>query len=289
MGVTPKLQGRLERWRGRINNRVEKMNRVFGRESSLAVTSRTKPAQPQSFPHLRAIDLSTLQALFDLAPDVAFFVKDSDGRYVAVNQSLLSRHGLRHPSDAIGKRPIEICPGDFGRIPTEQDQRVLRTGKPLVEHLELQWYRPREPVWCLTTKLPLRDESGSTTGIIGFSRDVRTPMRTDDIPLAFAEAIAAFEDRPAEPCTPAILAERSQLSASQFAKLTRRVFGLTPSQFIVKTRITVGSRLLRESVKPIAEIAQLCGYHDQSAFTRSFRAATGLSPLEYRRREQAVG
>lgn len=251
--------------------------------------SRTNLPRP-ALPHeLRSIDLGTLQALFDLAPDVAFFVKDSHGRYVTVNQSLLSRHGLRKPSDAIGKLPIEICPGDFGRIPTEQDRRVLRTGKPLVDHLELQWYRPGEPVWCLTTKLPLRGDGGRTTGIIGFSRDVRRPVRTDDIPLAFAEVIAEFEEDPSVLCSPATLAERSRLSAPQFAKLTRRVFGLTPSQFIVKTRITAGSRLLRETNKQVAEIAQLCGYHDQSAFTRAFRAASGLTPLEYRCREQSPG
>lgn len=244
---------------------------------------------PVQSPDLRSIDLDTLQALFDLAPEVAFFVKDSGGRYVAVNKSLLSRHGLRQPSDAIGKRPIEICPGDFGRIPTEQDQRVLCTGKPLVEHLELQWHRPSEPVWCLTTKFPLRDGAGKTIGIIGFSRDVRAPGQTDDIPLAFAKVITEFEENPAEHCSPATLAERSRLSPSQFAKLTRRIFGLTPSQFILKIRISAGSRLLRETAKPIAEIAQRCGYHDQSAFTRAFRAATGLSPLEYRRQERAIG
>lgn len=259
---------------------------VLVSNSSRTVKPRTKPPVSNVSRDLRSIDLGTLQSLFDLAPDVAFFVKDSDGRYVAVNRSLLSRHGLRHASDAIGKRPIEICPGDFGRIPTDQDQQVLSTGKPLVEHLELQWYRPREPVWCLTTKLPLRDDAGNTTGIIGFSRDVRAPVQTDEIPLAFAEVIADFEEDPSEPCTPATLAARSRLSPSQVAKLTRRIFGLTPSQFLVKTRITVGSHLLRETVKPIAEIAQRCGYQDQSAFTRSFRAATGLSPLEYRRREQ---
>lgn len=237
-------------------------------------------------PGLRSIDLGTLQTLFDLAPDVAFFVKDADGRYVAVNQSLLSRHGLRERSDAVGKRPADICPGDFGRIPTEQDQRVLRTGKPLVEHLELQWYRPREPVWCLTTKIPLQDDGGRITGIIGFSRDVRTPVQTDEIPLAFAEALADFESDPSMECSPAALAQRSRLSPSQLAKLTRRIFGLTPSQFIVKTRITAGSRWLCDTDRSVAEIAQRCGYQDQSAFTRAFRTTTGLTPLEYRRREQ---
>lgn len=248
--------------------------------------SRTKPTQPALSHDLQSVDLRTLQSLFDLAPDVAFFVKDLDGRYISVNQSLLSRHGLRQLSDAIGKRPVEICPGDFGRIPTEQDLRVLRTGKPLVEHLELQWHRPREPVWCLTTKLPLRDDAGRTTGIIGFSRDVRTPVQTDDIPQAFAEVITEFEEELSLDCSPAILAERSHLSSSQFARLTRRIFGLTPSQFIVKTRISAGSRWLRDTDQSVAEIAQRCGYRDQSAFTRAFRTTTGLTPLEYRRRER---
>lgn len=236
---------------------------------------------------VRSIDLRTLQALFDLAPDVAFFVKDSLGKYVAVNQSLLARHGLRAPSDAVGKRPIDICSGEFGRIPTQQDQQVLRTGKPLVEHLELQWDRPRKPVWCLTTKLPLLDLKGNTIGIIGFSRDVRAPVRTEDIPLAFARVVAEFEEDPSVACSPTTLATRARLSLSQFAKMTRRVFGLTPSQFIMKTRISAGSRWLRETGQSMAVIAQRCGYHDQSAFSRAFRAATGLTPLQYRQREQS--
>lgn len=249
---------------------------------------RTIPTSLAVLADLRAIDLATLQALFDLTADVAFFVKDAQGRYVAVNQSLLFRHGLRRHSEALGKRPVDICPGDLGRIPTEQDQRILRTHKPLVEHLELHWYRPGEPVWCLTTKLPLRDDSGRTTGIIGFSRDVRAPVQTGEIPLAFAKIIAEFEEDPAVECSPATLAERSRLTTAQFGKLTRRIFGLTPSQYIVKTRITLGSRLLRGTQLQVAEIAQRCGYHDQSAFTRAFRAATGLSPLRYRRREPAA-
>jgi PAS domain S-box-containing protein len=236
-------------------------------------------------PELRAIDVQLLQTLFDLTPDVAFFVKDSAGRYVTVNESLLARHGLKQPSDAIGKRPQEICPGDFGRLPTEQDQRVLRTGKPLIEHLELQWHRPREPVWCLTSKFPIHNSAGQVIGIIGFSRDVRDSVRTDEIPRSFAQIIAEFEQDPSCDISPATLAACSQLSLTRLARLTKRVFGLTPSQFIVKTRITAGSQLLRETDKPIAEIAQLCGYHDQSAFTRAFRATTQLTPLEYRRRE----
>lgn len=247
--------------------------------------SRTSPPRFEIPPELRSIDIQLLQTLFDLTPDVAFFVKDVAGRYVTVNESLLARHGLKQPSDALGKRPQEICPGEFGRLPTEQDQRVLRSGKPLIEHLELQWHRPREPVWCLTSKFPIHNLAGQVISIIGFSRDVRDSVRTAEIPSSFARVIADFEQDPSRGYSPATLAARSQLSLTRLARLTKRVFGLTPSQYIVKTRITIGSQLLRETDKPIAEIAHLCGYHDQSAFTRAFRATTRLTPLEYRRRK----
>ncbi len=247
---------------------------------------RTNQSRSERPPELRAIDVRLLQTLFDLTPDVAFFIKDAEGRYITVNASLLARHGLKRPSDAIGKKPQEICPGDFGRIPTEQDRRVLVTGDPLLDHLELQWHRPREPVWCLTTKLPLRDDAGRIAGLIGFSRDVRDYVRPGDIPESFARVVAEFEDDPSQACSPAALAERSRMSATRLARLIKRVYGLTPSQFLVKTRITAGSRLLRDTNHSIAEIAQRCGYHDQSAFTRAFRSTTSLTPLEYRRRER---
>ena len=41
------------------------------------------------------VDLRLLEQLFDYAHDMAFYVKDTQGRYVVVNRSLLERHGLQ--------------------------------------------------------------------------------------------------------------------------------------------------------------------------------------------------
>src|SRR4051812_21354320 len=115
---------------------------------TLPITTATLRSLPQP------IDVAVLELLFDQMPDVAFFVKDIVGRYVAVNASLVQRHGLQHKSQVLGKRPSDICPGDFGRVPTQQDRAVLRSGRPLLDYLEMQWQTPHEPAWCLTTKLP---------------------------------------------------------------------------------------------------------------------------------------
>jgi PAS domain S-box-containing protein len=246
------------------------------------VKPRTNPPINGMRDALPAVDVALLQTLFDQAPDMAFFVKDAQGRYVAVNESLVMRHGLKHKSDVLGRRPRDICPGDFGRLPSEQDARVLRTGRPLIGHLELQWYRPHEPVWCLTTKLPIHAADGEVIGLIGFSRDVRARIEQHEIPADFAAALDEFEQELSEDVTSTSLAQRSKLSPQRLARLTKRLFGLTPNQLITKTRIATASRLLRETNKSVAEIAQATGFYDHSAFTRAFRSATGVTPSAYR-------
>ncbi len=247
----------------------------------IAVAARTHTS-------LLSVDAQVLAELFDHAPDLAFFVKDAAGRYLAVNESLVKRHGLRHKAQVIGRRPCEFCAGDFGRIPADQDAKVLRTGRPLLDHLEQQWYVPQKPVWCLTTKLPLHDPAGNIIGLIGISRDVRAPVNPRDIPPGLAAVLESFEENLAEPVSPSVLAQRARLGPAKFARLIHRFFDLTPSQFITQTRLAVASRLLRESDRPVTDIAQECGFYDHSAFTRAFRAAMGLTPRDFRHaKEQA--
>lgn len=136
-------------------------------------------------PQIESVPIPVLEQLFDQVPDVAFFVKDSSGRYLAVNQSLVERHGFHTKAEVLGKNPAEICSGDFGRIPSEQDRQVLRTGYPIIDHLEMQWDLSGKPVWCLTTKLPLLSDSGQAVGIVGFSKDVRMAVELASVPPSF--------------------------------------------------------------------------------------------------------
>ena len=248
-----------------------------------AVKSRTTKHSAWTLPtSLAPVDASLLEKLFDQAPDVAYFIKDASGRYLAVNASLVERHGLRHKSQVLGKKPCDICPGDFGRIPAAQDAAVLKTGRPILDHLELHWYAPHKPGWCLTTKLPMRDAGGRIIGLIGISRDVRASIETRDIPVEFAAALHHFEANLSDPIKPSALARRAQMTPYRFARLMKRFFGLTPSQFISKARVAAASRLLRETDQSVAEIALACGFYDHSAFTRTFRAMTGVTPTQFR-------
>ncbi len=240
-------------------------------------------AAPLTSDHWRVIE-----ALFAHVPDTAFFVKDAAGRYLAVNASLVERCGLQDRAELIGRRPDDVFPGDYGRIPAAQDAAVLRTGRPLHDHLEVHWSARGRPGWCLTTKLPLRDAAGKIVGLVGISRDIGTPGDRGSIPAGLAEAVDFLAEKFSEPISPAALAKRAGLPPVRFARAIKRIFRITPSQLITQTRLSAAVRLLEQSDDGVAAVALACGFYDHSAFTRAFRSASGQTPTQFRARCRAA-
>lgn len=224
----------------------------------------------------------TAEALFDQLPDIVFFIKDADGRYVAANRTLVERCGLRDKRELLGKRPSEVLGETLGRSYEEQDRTVIRSGQPIVDQLELHVFRSRDIGWCLTSKLPLAGRHGGTVGLVGVSRDLGLPDVSSDEFAHIADAIDYAERNIAERPTIRDLAHIADMSVYQLDRRMQRVFGLTTGQWYLKTRISFASRLLVESEMPIADVAFEAGYADQSSFTRQFRRSTGLSPSQYR-------
>lgn len=234
-------------------------------------------------PTASAFDLATATALFDLVPDVVFFAKDRAGRYIAVNQALVERCGLRSKEELLGREVGAIFPGEFARDFSRQDFEVIHTGRAICQKLELHWFPRRRAGWCLTTKLPLRGADGEIVGLAGISRDLRAPGEGIEIPPGLARALDYLAEHYGESVSPAVLAVRAGLSPVRCARLIKRLFGTTPGQLIMRTRLAAAERRLIESAQSVAEIALECGFYDHSAFARTFKAATGLTPTEYRR------
>lgn len=70
---------------------------------------------------------------------------------------------------------------------------------------------------------------------------------------------------------------------SHFARSFKATFGMAPHKWLIGRRIELGKELLRQTAKPIADIAIQAGFRDQTAFTRTFRQVTGISPGQWRR------
>ena len=208
--------------------------------------------------------------------------KIADGQYIAINDSLVSRLGLQHKEQVLGKTPSQLCEGELGEVPTAQDLEVLKTGQPIIDRLELHLIRPKAPVWCLTTKMPIKNLTGQVIGLFGFSRDVRVAVNVDEIPPKFAGALASFEKDMGSAISPASLAEMSALTPQKLIRLTKKLYGITPTQLIAKIRIAAACRQLEETDESIADIAFSCGFSDHSAFARAFKSSTSVTPSDYR-------
>jgi AraC-like DNA-binding protein len=229
---------------------------------------------------------SFAEALFDRIPDVVFFIKDCIGRYVVVNQTLVTRCGMRDKNELLGQTAREVFPAPLGNRFFEQDRRVLASGVPIVQNLELHLYPTRLEGWCLTDKMPLLGTEGRVTGIAGISRDLQSPGTEADHLTEVAEALEHIRSSYGSELRVERLAEIAGLSIYRLNRRLRAIFGITASKLITKRRIDVASEMLRAGTKPIAEVANACGYFDQSAFSRVFRRTVGLTPRQYRARHR---
>lgn len=222
------------------------------------------------------------EALFDHLPDLVFFVKNRRSEYVVVNQTLVERCGRKTKNELVGRRADELFPAPLGESYRAQDEAVLRSGKPILNQLELHFYATGGRGWCLTNKLPLRDGRQNVIGVVGISKDLQSANERGEDYSAVAKVVQHIQNNFAEPLRVADLAARATLSSYQFEQRIRRIFQLTVGQLIQKTRMEAAVQRLRETNDPIATIALDCGYSDQSAFTRQFRQTIGVSPSEYR-------
>jgi PAS domain S-box-containing protein len=225
--------------------------------------------------------------LFDGVPDIVFFVKDALGRYIAVNDTLASRCGLADKDMAIGRTTEDLFPPPLGDAFANQDRQILGGGPGIRDHLELHLYPGGRRGWCLTYKEPIAGKNGRVAGICGISRDLHPPGSQDADYAALSGAISHIHKHFDEPLRLPALAEMAGLSVYQFDQRIRSLFHLTAGQYLVKVRIDAACKTLTATAEPIAQIALSCGYSDQSAFSRQFKQAVGISPLAYRRKMRA--
>ena len=75
------------------------------------------------------------------------------------------------------------------------------------------------------------------------------------------------------------------LSPFHFLRLFKRETGVTPHRFLMQTRVRKAIALLRETSRPVTEIAFAVGFGDLSNFINFFRREVGCSPSQFRKVE----
>ena len=219
--------------------------------------------------------------LLEVMPDVQAWMKDREGRYVWVNTAFLMNYGLTRLSQVVGKADRDLSPAHLATHFEAGDQAVL-SGRPVNHRLELVGRYDHSAHWCRTTKLAARDDRGRSIGTVGFTRRLTAAEIGQMAEIPLGSVIATMIRRLGEKITSGEMARAAGTSVRGLERAFDRDYGLSPRQYLRRLRMQTACQLLVSTRSTLAQVADRCGFADQSHFNRDFKRMTGLTPRAYR-------
>ncbi len=119
-----------------------------------------------------------LDVLLDNIPD-AFYFKDNQSRFIRVGKALAAKFG-KESNQVVGTTDFDYFARDYAEAAFQMEQRIIRTGQPVVDQETCEFWPDRPPTWASVTKMPLRDKNGKIVGTFGISRDITGRKQTED-------------------------------------------------------------------------------------------------------------
>ncbi|HEY3323626.1 MAG TPA: AraC family transcriptional regulator [Planctomycetota bacterium] len=225
-----------------------------------------------------------LKDLFESLPDVYLFVKNRKGQFILGNQLLIRKCNAQRWEDVAGKTDFDFFPKELCENFLRDDTQIMETGQPIINKVELVAADDGSIHWHCTTKLPIRGKDGSIIGVAGATRDLRKASASFMPYEQMAKVIEYIQAHFCEAIEPKQLAEIAHLSVSQLERKFRRLFHVSPTQYVTRVRVNAACRELEHTNKKIAAIARELGFYDHSYFTKRFSEFMGMSPADYRRK-----
>ena len=130
-------------------------------------------------------EASLQKAILDAIPDPAW-LKDKAGRFLAVNAAWCRFFGVE-AQDVLGKISFDFLPRELAEKFQEQDQGIVRLGRPLSLAESLRDKEGRI-VWFETIKSPVCNDRGEVVGTAGIARDITASKQLE-------ESLRQSEDR----------------------------------------------------------------------------------------------
>ena len=130
-----------------------------------------------------------LRTLIDSLPDL-IYVKDVSCKFLLANDACCRVMGT-DSAHVVGKDDFEFFPKELAQGFFEDEQKVMRSGEPLLNREESVIYHDGTKSYVLTTKVPLRDVHGRVIGIMGIGRDITARVQAENDLRAAREAAEA--------------------------------------------------------------------------------------------------
>ena len=226
-----------------------------------------------------------IRQMMDCVEGLYFYMKDAEGRIMALNRLNCELCNIQDEMDAIGQTSADLFPEAFAKDYMDLDREVLKTGRPVLKRVteypaDKSFRLMESNVW------PIKDGSGR---VIGTARTYRviTGAETNAARYGRMREVAAFiAENYAQKLQLSKLADIAKMSESRFKHVFAKTFTTTPGRYITTIRLNAARRLLEDTDDLLADIATATGFFDQSHMTRAFKTLRGITPGEYRRRHK---
>jgi len=131
-------------------------------------------SEPEDHKNLEAelaLERLFLRALLENSPDAIYF-KDVQSRFLKCSRALAEQLGVQNLDELPGKSDFDFFTEAHARPAFDDEQEIIRTGKPMVGKMEKEILRNGRESWALTSKIPLRNEANEIIGTFGISKDI---------------------------------------------------------------------------------------------------------------------
>lgn len=112
-----------------------------------------------------------LRQLIDHVPLQIYF-KDLESKFTMANRGMAEWSGLSKGSELTGKHDQDFFAHEHWKSAEEDEQKIIQTGKAIVDQLEHETWNRGKDTWVITSKFPWRDRHGQIKGTFGVSSDV---------------------------------------------------------------------------------------------------------------------
>ncbi len=230
---------------------------------------------------LSKVSVQQVLTMFDMLPDIIFWIKDKQSRVAYANQMFVEHLGFSNLEQVLGKTDRDLSPNHIAKQFIADDQKVM-SGDTVTDRLEMNINTSGELAWFSTSKRPLFDENKAIIGSYGVTRHLQKTVKTlsgiDELKVPVQYIRKNFHNE----LTIEQLAQVAHLSVSALERRFKKYLAKTPKQFIRQIRLENARRLLVESKLPIAQVAYQSGFSDHSYFSRHFKMMFDELPSELR-------
>ncbi len=102
----------------------------------------------------------------------AIYFKDKQSRFIRANKVVARRFGFQQPAALYGKTDFDFFSETHAQEAYADEQRIIKTGEPIINKEEQEAWPNGRVSWALTTKMPLYDENGTIVGTFGTGKDI---------------------------------------------------------------------------------------------------------------------